>query len=150
MSLLNTLAARHPMKMTRGQISALSGRSLRSSAFSGAMTEITRNGWVVAQGGLFELSGYAQEQLDLNFGQAINSGDVIAKWMQVLPAYEESLFKVLVAVYPDDISRDVLSERTGRSIKSSAFSGAISTLVKNGLATVSGGSYVRASDDLFV
>jgi uncharacterized protein len=44
--LLETLAQRHPMRLTRAQISTFSGRKPRSSAFSAAISTLAKNGLV--------------------------------------------------------------------------------------------------------
>jgi hypothetical protein len=147
--LLRTVAARHPMKLTRAQISTLSGRSPRSSAFTGAMAEIIKGGFLAqVGGGLHELT---ETGLAAAGGPAAppSSGEVIDQWRNALPGYERLLFDVLVDAYPKALTRPELAERSNKSITSSAFTAAISTLAKNGLAEVASGE-VRASADLFL
>lgn len=145
-SLLETLARRHPLALTRGQISTLSGRSPRSSAFGDAMREIIRDGWAWKNGSQFELT---QNGLDLVGDLAGTTDDPIETWRNALSGYERGIFDELVAVHPHGLTRAELAERTGRSITSSAFGDAIRTLVRNGLADTGGGE-VRASDSLFI
>lgn len=145
--LLRTLGERHPMRLTRAQISTFSGRKPRSSAFSAAMAEIVRGGYVTVSGGQHALTDAGLAIAGDAVGAA--TGDVVEMWRAALPGYERDLLDALVDAHPHGLTRPELAERTGRSLTSSAFSAAISTLAKNGLAEVSGGE-VRASDDLFV
>lgn len=145
--LIRTLGERHPMRLTRAQISTFSGRKPRSSAFSAAMAEIARGGYVTVQGGQHALTDAGLAVAGDSVGAA--TGDVIEMWRAALPAYERDLLDALVEAHPQGVTRPELAETTGRSLTSSAFSAAISTLAKNGLAEVSGGE-VRASSDLFI
>lgn len=149
MVLLTTLRRRHPMLLTRAQISTLSNRRPRSSAFAGAMAEMVKGGWAEVKGGLFGLS---QQGLQLFNGGEVTvpqtADEVQGQWRNALSPYERSFFDSLVAAYPQGCTRAELAEYTRHSITSSAFSGAISSLVRNGLAEVSDGS-VFASSSLF-
>jgi hypothetical protein len=151
LDLLRTVAQRHPMKLSRAQISTLSGRSPRSSAFDGAMAELKKLGHLVGAGdGLFELSPSGLELA----GDAVGAGgqsshEVIETWRRVLPAYERTLFEALLAHHPKLLSRADLAEASRKSITSSAFDGAISALKKNGLVTAEDG-FLRLTNDLFM
>ncbi len=136
------------MQVTRGQLAILSGRSLRSSAFSGAVTEIIRAGMIRQSGKLFSLS---EEGIAATSGVDPAPATPEARqelWRRALPQYERTLYEVLLAVYPEGITREDLATRAGKSITSSAFSGAISSLKKNMLAD-DVDQKLKASDTLF-
>ena len=144
LGLLQTLAQRHPMRLTRRQLSTLSGRSPKSSAFDLAMKEIVASGCAAKDG-----DTYAPTPMGLDLvGEPPAAANPVETWRRALPAYEASIFDALVAAYPEGLARETISERTGRSLTSSAFQVAISTLIKNGLADTDRGA-VRASEDLF-
>ena len=148
LGLINTMARRHPMQVTRGQLAVLSGRSIRSSAFSAAFVEIQRAGMVRHNGSLYLLT-----DLGLEAGGAADHSPQSPRekqdtWKQALPTYERSLFEVLLSVYPEGLTREELAARAGKSIKSSAFSGAVVSLRKNGLSDDFGGK-IKASEILF-
>lgn len=147
--LLETVAQRHPMRPTRSQIATLSGRKPRSSAFAAAMAELTREGMLSQTGSQYEITDAGLTTVGADIGPPLTPDEVIAHWRGVLPAYERSLFDELVNAHPNGLTRQELSDRTGRSITSSAFAAAISTLAKNGVASTGSGE-VRASDDLFL
>ena len=147
--LLETMARHHPMKLTRGQISTLSGRRPRSSAFQAAMTEVVRKGFVAKTGDQYGLTELGRDLVGAVDAVPQSSEEIISMWRQALPSYERGLFDVLIDAYPDFLSREELSRQSGRSITSSAFGEAISRLVKNGLAEASRDG-VRASETLFM
>lgn len=147
-SLLETAVARLPLRPTRAQLAVLSGRSTRSSSFDGAMSELLKAGWLVQRG----------EHLDVtDAGLAVIGGAAPAPaspeqlqrtWLAVLPRYEAALLKVLIAAHPKGLERTELAEKAGKSITSSSFDGAISTLKKNVLAVDADG-LLTAAEVLF-
>jgi hypothetical protein len=147
-SLLETLRDRHPMKLTRSQISTMSGRKPRSSAFSSAMAEIAKLGLVRKAGDQFELTDIGHKIVGTAGTNPQTPDEIREMWLNALPSYESDLLKTLIQFYPAAVSRQVLSEHTGRSITSSAFHSSLSSLSKNELIEVTNGE-VRASDNLF-
>jgi hypothetical protein len=147
--LLQTLVSRYPMRLTRTQVATLSGRSQRSSAFGPALNELTTHGLaIVSSVGLYEPTPSGIEMMG-GAQRPRSSAEVIEQWRKNLPTYEQSLFEALIEAYPDGLTREDLAQRAGKSLRSSAFSPSISTLVKNGIATHDSG-VVRASDDLYL
>lgn len=145
--LLQTLAERYPMRLTRSQISMFSGRKPRSSAFSAALADITRGGYVAVEHGQYELTEAGIDVVGDVASEPATGAELLDMWRSALPGYERDLFDALVDAGDDGLTRPELAERTGRSLTSSAFSAAISTLSKNGLAEVSSG-IVRATQTL--
>lgn len=145
--LLETVASRRPMRLTRSQVAILSKRSLRSSAFDTAMAELTRDGYLTIRGDQFELTELGEKVVGP--GPLPTSPEEVREtWIRKLPAYEASLLQALLDAYPGSLHRPGLSERSGRSLTSSAFDTAISTLKKNGLVDDDG--ELRASETLFL
>jgi hypothetical protein len=137
------------MRVTRGQLAVLSGRSGRSSAFAAAAAEILRAGLVRQDGALLSLT---EEGMAAAGGVApapASPQELQETWRRALPGYERALLDVLLAAHPAALSREQLAERAGKSITSSAFAGAIASLVKNELAEIAAGE-VRASETLFL
>jgi hypothetical protein len=147
-SLLETLAERHPMKLTRVQLSLFSGRSKRSSMFSPAVRELTEGGYATYQGRHFELTDRGLAEAGVVPHAPSSPAEVQAMWLSKLPAYEASLLRVLLDEGGNTLSREELSERSGRSLSSSMFSPAIRTLLDMGLVQVSDQD-LGASEDLF-
>lgn len=149
--LLATAWSRLPMKLTRTQLALLSNRSTRSSAFSVAMTQLVRSGYLLQRGHQFELSSDALQNLGSKFErkpQPASGEELRESWLRALPAYEAVLLKELMHEYPSGLLRDELSRATGKSLTSSAFSVAISTLKKNELVHEDSGA-LYVSDVLY-
>lgn len=147
--LLETMVQREPMKLTRAQLSTLSGRSRRSSAFAPAISTILSTGLARKVGAdQFEVTDAGRALVPSDRRAPASTEDVIAQWRAVLPAYERAFFDVVVDAFPRRLTRDALAQRTGKSLRSSAFRPAISSLVKQGLAIVDGDE-ISASAELF-
>lgn len=147
-SLLQVFKDRWPMQISRSQLAILSGRKPRSSAFAGAISELVKGGLIRNDEGRFELTNLGMTAVEVDYDIPKPSlQDTIDTWVNALPPYERDLFKTLLN-YRHGLTRQELAEKTGRSITSSGFSGAISTLVKNGLVVAANGR-VSASDMFF-
>lgn len=147
--ILTTMAQRHPATLTTSQVAILSGRSLRSSAFSGAMAKLKRRGLVVAvTHGRLMLS--AAGQALAGAVEAPAAGEALrAHWLKALPDYASLLLGVLLQHHPASMTREELAAGSGKSIKSSAFSGAVSTLLKNELVTCPAPGSLVVAETLF-
>ncbi len=133
--LIQTMGRRHPMQMTRGQLAILSGRSVRSSAYAAAVAEILRSGMVKQNGKLMSLTDSGLNIVGgIHLGPQHSAEETQETWRRALPGYERGLLDVLLAVYPEGLTREELAERAGKSIKSSAYAAAVANLIKNGLA----------------
>lgn len=134
MGLLTTLAQRHPMTMTRSQLAILAGRSSGSSAFAGAMAALLRQECIrpANQPGRLMLTEYGQSLVGTP--PAPKSGRELREhWRRALPDYEASLLQALIEVYPKELTRTELAGAAKKSLTSSAFASACSTLLKNEL-----------------
>lgn len=147
--LLGTLVERHPMRLSRTQLSTLSGRSKKSSMFAPAVRELVGAGLVTEQGGKLELTDQGVAQGGADHGTPMSSAEVQEMWLRKLPAYEASLLRVLIEAGGQSISREELSERSGRSTTSSMFAPSIKVLVDAGLAELDGAD-VRAGEALYL
>lgn len=135
-SLLHVFKQRYPMQVSRSQLAILSGRKPRSSAFGAAIAELISAGYVQNDDGRYELTKLATDNLDLNnFAEKPNAQDIRSMWLNALPTYERDLLNVILQ-HRDGITKNDLARQSGRSITSSGFGGAISTLKKNGLVFV--------------
>lgn len=148
LQLLETVASRMPMRPTRSQLAILANRSSRSSAYSGAVAELLKKGFLLEQRGQLEPSPEGLALVGHVTRAPTSPEEVRRNWLQALPAYEALLLRSLIDVWPKALSRADLSRASGKSLTSSAFSGAISTLKKNGLVDDDG--ELRASETLFL
>jgi hypothetical protein len=132
MSLLQTMAQRHPMTLSRAQLGLFAKKSTRSSAFDVALSQLRRGGYFVMddqQGFVLTVGGW-----DAVGGQPAppKPGEVLDHWRAVLPPGPRLFLDALVEARRP-LSREEIAEATGRSLTSSAFDVNISTLKKMGL-----------------
>jgi DNA polymerase III delta prime subunit len=147
--LLRTLAERQPMKLTQGQLAALSGRSARSSAFQAAMAELRRERCVATEGSHVVITDVGLAAAgDVRAAVPTTPEEMKTAWLRVLPEYERDLAAVLFEAYPQVLSDEDLGARAQKSPTSSMFQASMASLRRNGIAErVDGGN--RASDAVF-
>lgn len=142
--LLQTFGARHPMPLTDSQLSILSGRSRRSSAFPKAIRELRAAGLIEVgvHGGQLTEAG-----IDLvGYVEPKSQHEIQEQWRRSLPPYERAFFDVLLEEKDHALTEGQLAELTGRSTTSSAFPKALRTLKKLGLIERQGECWAIASD----
>lgn len=150
MQLLETAAARLPMRPTRTQLAILSGRSTRSSAYQGAVAELLKAGLLIEERGQLAITREGLRLVGHVESSATSPEQIRETWLRALPQYEGSLLRILIERYPKPIDRIDLAHDAGKSILSSAYQGAISTLKKNGLVEAEADGRLRASETLFL
>jgi hypothetical protein len=147
--MLGVLVARHPLKLTRSQWSTISGYSQRSSSWSTSITELRNAGLIEEHGREIEPTDAAFDLIGEAPALPESPEEVIAMWRRSLKGPQAvAFFDALVAVYPDSLDRDQISEETGYSKGSSSFSTTISLLKRNKLI-VETPDGLAASDELF-
>jgi len=152
--ILEVLARRYPLKMTRAQIGTLSGFTTSGGTFQTYFGTLKRVGFVVAEGpgvGEFVIT---QSGLDY-LGQSVPTGprttdELQAMWRGSLRAGEARMLDELIRVYPDGLNRVALGDRAGYTSSGGTFSTYLGTLRRNGLVAVAGDGLVTASPTLFL
>lgn len=143
-SLLQVVLSRHPVPTQRSQLSMLSGKSTKSSAFSPNLQSLIDAGLIVEQNG-----GYvATEEAVTRYGGSVSapkSGqDALSYWLNKLPSYESSFLRALTENGQHHMTVQELSAAAGRSVTSSAFMRALNNLVQLGHVNKVGEAYVAA------
>jgi hypothetical protein len=148
--LLGTLISHLPRRLTRAELSTLSGYKGRSSTYRNALSALRVNGLLEEDGSTFtataagiELIGAAAPAAPQTTEQLLNT------WYQALGRASREMLGALVAVYPGELTREELEERTGYSLTSSTFRNGLSALRVNGLLAEPNGQ-LAASDSLFI
>jgi hypothetical protein len=133
LGLLRALAAR--TELTTDRIWAvLAGRSLRSSAFSGAVSKLKKAGLV--EGASSERRITAEGRKAAGPVAPLPRGAALVEfWRAKLDRAEGDILRVLYLAGARGIQREEIGEKTGRSLTSSSFDAAISELRHLGLAT---------------
>jgi DNA-binding MarR family transcriptional regulator len=147
--MLATLARRHPMRLTPGQLAMMAGYSRRSSTWAPSLRQLISGGLVTKAQGELAVTAAGLEAAEASPEIPTTPGEEVAMWRERLPKQAAAFLDQLYGVYPNALTREELSERTGYSMTSSTFDQTISTLVRNGLAERREDRSVRASEALF-
>jgi hypothetical protein len=150
-TLLDTLVAHTPRRLTKAELSTLSGYKPRSSTYRNALSALRVAGYLDETGGLFSPSPEGFEHAGADATVAPQTTEQLLDiWYRALGLASRRMLEALVAAHPDPVDRDDLAEQTGYSLTSSTYRNAISALRINGLLEdLPDGAY-RASDGLFL
>lgn len=150
--LLETLVQRAPMKLSRAQLSTLSGYRPRSSTYANALSELRTNGLIEQEGAaksaLFAPSDAGMKLIGDVYIEPKSPQEVQRDWLNALPPTPALMLEHLIGVYPHEVTREALGEAIDRSTTSSTFANGLSALRTNGLLEDVGRD-VRASEALF-
>ena len=81
---------------------------------------------------------------------APTSREIVEQWCLGLGEYAGAMLRAIVDAYPRGLTREQISERSGRSQTSSMFLPALRELKKNNLIRESDGEYVANPDELLL
>jgi len=148
-AMLQVLVQRHPVGLTRAQVSTLSGRSQNSSEFRPNIKILIDTQSIVCDGDRL----VATEQAVAEYGYLeripTDTESLVTYWKKRFPPLAGKMLDELVSFHGTPINFETLSERIEQSLTSSAFMGNIRDLEKNGLVERVGTNEVKASDSLF-
>jgi hypothetical protein len=147
--LLEVLARRSPLMLSRAQLATLAGRGVRSSSFAAQLTELRNRGLVEQAVGLLKATDAGLDAAGVADLQPQTSEEVIAMWRHALPDGPRRMLDVLLAAHPGALPRDELARRAGFSPTSSSVGVHLKVLRDNNLAEVDA-AQVRASETLFM
>lgn len=148
--ILETIARRHPTILTLSQVATLSGRSIKSSSFQSAISQLKRLGYIAG-----DKRGLNMTESGLDYlGDAIPSqpqttDELIAMWRGALQPGAYKILEILVAAYPIVLTKQEVAARSEYSLTSSGFEGYLSLLRRNGLIERTAAGLI-ASDTLFI
>lgn len=148
--MLEVLAQFHPGTRSKSQLGALSGYTPSGGTFSGYLSTLRKNGLInVDHRGDLTIT---EAGLDWFGGERpaapTTTDELIEMWRGKLVAGERKMLDVLIEAHPNPVTKEELGEKSGYASSGGTFSGYLSTLRKNALATVEGDD-VKASDALF-
>jgi hypothetical protein len=115
-------AASFPNGATRQRIAVFSGRSIKSSSFTGAFPSLESKGCLHRIGDKYIMP--------ITYTHLANphSGTTLEDWLQKLTPSEAKVLRCLADAYPGRLTKTEVSERTGQSGLSSSFTGAFPAL----------------------
>lgn len=149
-TLLDTLIAHVPRRLSKSELSTLSGYKPKSSTYRNALSALRTAGFLDEAGGLFAPSDAGMAARGSEAPPAPQTTEkLLAIWYGALGLAPRTMLEILVAAYPAEIEKPTLAEDSGYSLTSSTFRNALSALRSNGLLEDVSGA-VRASDALFI
>lgn len=148
--MLEVLAQFHPGTRTKSQLGALSGYTPSGGTFGNYFGTLRRNNLIKEDmSGAIVITEAGLDWFGPNRPEAPTSiEELLEMWRGKLLAGERKMLDVLVAKYPDKISKEDLGEETGYTASGGTFGNYLGTLRRNALATVEKED-VKASDTLF-
>lgn len=147
--ILEVLAQRFPMKVTRPQLGTLSKFKHTGGTFGNYFSTLKRNGLIEDRSGEVVISQAGLDFLGEEVPAPQTQDELLQMWRSSLRAGEAKMLDVLLEIYPATIGRVELGERTGFTASGGTFGNYLSSLRRNGLIEVDNGE-VRASDTLFM
>lgn len=133
-------AASFPSGATRQRIAVYSGRSIKSSSFQSAFPSLEGKGLLFSTGDRY---------LPTDAGAALampNAGASLEDWLAKLVPSEAKVLRCIADAYPERVTREQVSERTGQSMSSSSFQSAFPAL--RDLELIEGRADFRANETL--
>lgn len=147
--MLQTLAQRHPLKLTRSQLGTLAGFTPSGGTFSNYFSNLKRLGYIVERGSDVEMTQAGLDYIGADVPPAPSSLDEeLVLWKKRLPAGAAKMLDLLVAAYPGTMTRQELGEQAGFAASGGTFGNYLGLLRRNGLVAVQGAN-VNAHPDLF-
>lgn len=148
--ILETVAARHPMRLTQAQVGTLAKFKTSGGTFGTYKGNLIRGGYIEVDGaGYWTATELGLDTAGVAPAAPMGTDEVIAQWRSVLRAGARAMLDVLIEHYPNAVTRDELAEATGMTATGGTFGTYLGNLRSNGLADVRG-QEVTASDTLFI
>jgi hypothetical protein len=151
-TILNALAAYESLGLEsvhRNATAARAGASPRSSAFTNNVSRLSVLGLLkYPQRGFLSLTEDGRNQAQFP-DSPISLAELQAGWLRIISRPQAALLKVLLDIYPEQITREELANRAGVSFTSSAFTNNVSRLSTLNALTYPERGFVRGSNLLF-
>jgi uncharacterized protein len=147
---LETLAGRHPLRVTRPQMAALAGMKRTGGAFQSYFSSLRGGGFITEADGLISVTpaGLAAAGADAGSGSA-TADDLREMWRGILKPKAWAVLEHLLDAYPEARTKAELAEAVGMTASGGAFQSYLTTLSTNDLISASGAG-VRAADVFFL
>lgn len=138
------------LEADRTRVGFLAGYTQSSGHFSNMLSKLNTAGVIAyPRPGAVALTDTGK-QLATYPREALTTSDVHERVMSKLQPVQQRVLQAILDVYPEDISRAELAEKTGYEAGSGHFSNLISSLSKLGVIARAGAGFVRAEDLLFI
>jgi uncharacterized protein len=147
---LEALARRHPLRVTRPQLATLAGMKRTGGAFQAYFSALRGAGFIAEAGGLISVTpdGLASAGLDPG-AEPLTAEDLRETWKNTLKPKAWAVLECLLVAYPEARTKTELAEAVGMTVTGGGFQGYLTTLSTNDLVSV-GSDGVRAADAFFL
>ena len=146
--MLDILATRHPMTITKSQLALMANMSPRGGSYGTYLSRLRSAGYLVESDGQISISESGLKYVGVT-PEPQSQAEVLAMWSNNLSGGARRMFDYLVQEYPRTVSKSELGDATEISATGGSFGTYLSRLKSTGLITVSGAD-VKASSDLFI
>jgi predicted transcriptional regulator len=143
------LARHYPMRVTKAQLGTLAKFKITGGTFQTYYSTLKREGLIAESGGEIEITQAGLDYVGADVGAPMTTDEVVEQWRTALKAGARKMLDELLAVHPNEISREELAERVEMTESGGTFQTYLGTLRRNGLAEIDGG-FVRAGQALFL
>ena len=131
--MLEALARRYPLVLTKAQLATLAGFSVRGGTFNTYYSVLKRGGFIAEESyGRIAITDAGLAVAPAQDGE-MNTAQTIAMWMGALRAGERKMLQYLVDIYPQTVTKDTLARATNFSGNGGTFNTYLSVLRRNGL-----------------
>lgn len=148
MRMLQVLTSGYPMTFTKSQLALLTNLSPKSGTYGTYLSLLRSQGLIEVRADV-SITEQGMNLVGTEKPKPMNQEEVLDMWRGNLTGGARRMFDVLVDMYPQQIEKVELGERTEMSSNSGTFGTYLSLLRRNGLAEVSG-SAIQASSKLFI
>jgi hypothetical protein len=146
--MLRVLAQRASAKYTRAQWGTLAGLAPTGGTFSTYLSRLRTAGYLTEEGGYFSASDAGMAAAGEMPPAPQSTEELVAMWQRAVGGGAARMLDVLVAAYPESLTRERLAEDLDMAASGGTFSTYLSRLRSNGLAKVQG-QQVKAGSVLF-
>lgn len=147
--MLQVLASRYPMKLTRSQLATIADVKKSGGSFRTYLSSLRTQGLIQEEGDLIQATQSGIEMVGEDIQKVQSAEEVIQMWKGKLQGGSRRMFDVILDAYPESISRFDLSQAASVELSGGSFRTYLSMLKSNGLIETQG-NLVKASDTLFI
>lgn len=146
--MIEVLAARHPMKMSKAQLATFTGMKKSGGSFRTYLSAIRMAGFIIEENGLISASEEGIEFAGVEPQAPQSPEETLAMWRAKLKPGAVRMLDALVEQYPNPVQKDELAQLIGMELQGGSFRTYLSMLKTNSLINVSAEGIV-ISDNIY-
>lgn len=145
--IVETIARHYPQWLTKAQIGALTGFRITGGTFNTYWGAIRRYELVSDRNGgrEFQATEKGLAFAGVDPGNPLTTAEILNLWRGSLKAGARSMLGVIIAAYPDGLTRDQIADQVGMAMSGGTFNTYLGTLTRNDLVVRIDGIYRAAN-----